>query len=393
MVGETAKGRKGSAWSNVSYFLEKLDGGWFKDCTGSGLSSGEGLIHAVRDPVVKHSKLPTGEVREIILDDGVGDKRLLVVEEEFSTVLKVAAREGNTLSDMLRCAWDSGNLKSLTRNSPASATGAHISCIGHITKADLSRLLAENDALNGFGNRFLWLAVRRSKLLPEGGSLHTENLAPLILRLRQALDFAQVPRAVERSREARLLWRDVYPSLSRDRAGLLGAITNRAEAETMRMALTYALLDCSPEIEAVHLQAALAVWAFCERSASFIFGEALGDKVADRILDELRCAGSRGLTRNEIREIFKRNLSQTKAASALAMLQRLGLAGWAKETRQGAGRPAIIWRATRARQAVTEGSPAPPSAVLSGDRLPEGSSHETVPVLPTSEPVEEGISV
>jgi hypothetical protein len=343
----------------VRYLLEHLDEQWLKDCVTSGLSSGEGLIHAVRDPIVLKHKDDDGTIREDVIQDGVDDKRLLAIEEEFGTVLKVASRDGNTLSDIVRRAWDHGDLRVMTRHTAARATGAHISVIGHITKADLGRLLIETDALNGFGNRFLWLAVRRSKLLAEGGALHTENLAPLVLRLRQALDFGRKQGLMKRSDEARALWRDIYPVLTADRAGLLGAITNRAEAQIMRLALVYALLDCSPLIEASHLKAALAVWNFCDRSARFIFGEALGDKIADRILDELRCAGSRGITRNDLRELFKRNLTGAKIETALAMLHRLKLASWTKEPRQGAGRPAVVWRAARTAIPTSAGVTAP----------------------------------
>jgi hypothetical protein len=291
------------------------------------------------------------------VDDGAPDKRLLTVEEEFSSVLKVAARDGCTISDTLRRAWDTGELRTLTKNTALRATGAHVTVVGHITRADLSRLLAEGDALNGFGNRFVWCAVQRSKLLPEGGALDTAALAPQVLRLRKAADFARSATLVKRSPEAKKLWAEIYATLSADRAGLLGAITNRAEAQVMRLALTYALLDCSPQIEVAHLRAALAVWDYCDRSAKFIFGEALGDKVADRILDELRCAGARGLTRNELRELFKRNLTGAKTEAALGLLERLHLAHWTKEPRQGAGRPTTVWRASRNQQASERPAP------------------------------------
>ena len=68
-----------------------------------------------------------------MIDAGVSDKRLLVVEEEFSGTLKVAGREGNSLSMQVRQGFDSGNLRVLTRISPLRATGAHISIVGHTT--------------------------------------------------------------------------------------------------------------------------------------------------------------------------------------------------------------------------------------------------------------------
>jgi Bifunctional DNA primase/polymerase, N-terminal len=49
LVGETAKGRKGESWTPVRALTEVIDPGWVQDRVMSGLSSGEGLIHAVRD--------------------------------------------------------------------------------------------------------------------------------------------------------------------------------------------------------------------------------------------------------------------------------------------------------------------------------------------------------
>jgi hypothetical protein len=74
--------------------------------------------------------------------------------------------------------------------------------------------------------------------------------------------------------------------------GLLGAITGRAEAQTVRLALLYALLDQAPTIAQIHLEAALALWTFCEASARYVFGDLLGDPIADTILRALRIAGS-----------------------------------------------------------------------------------------------------
>jgi hypothetical protein len=344
LVGETGKGRKGSAWSSLTYILRRVDPEWSEHCVASGLSSEEGLIYAVRDPVVRQKTNKAGVVEDYVEDQGVSDKRLLTVEQEFSAVLKVAARDGNTVSDILRRAWEAtAVLRTLTRQSPLRATGAHISVIGHITKPDLARLLSETDSLNGFGNRFAWAAVRRSKLLPEGGALHEENLNGLTLRLREARDFAGGVGLFKRSDDARAYWREIYPVLTADRAGVLGAITNRAEAQVMRVALIYALLDRSAVIEVTHLEAALAVWNYCDRSARFIFGDALGSKIADRIVAELRSAGARGLTRNGINEMFKGNVQSARIGEALALLERLNLATRSRMSHPNGGRPSDVW--------------------------------------------------
>jgi hypothetical protein len=105
-------------------------------------------------------------------------------------------REGNTLSPIIRQAWDGDRLRTLTKNNPTRATGAHVSIIGHITKSELLRHLNETEAANGFANRFLWLMVRRSKELPFGGEWDAVDTSPLVRRLDCAVRFARKPRVI-----------------------------------------------------------------------------------------------------------------------------------------------------------------------------------------------------
>jgi hypothetical protein len=217
LVGETAKGRKGTSWSQARRVVVMAEENWF-ECIASGLSSGEGLIWRVRDQIerreAKKEKGQTVVYEDVIIDQGVTDKRCLVFEGEFASALRVLSREGNTLSAVLRHAWDSGHLSSLTKNSPAKATGAHISIVGHVTKDELLRYLSNTEAANGFANRFLWVCVRRSKLLPEGGALREKDLFPLAQKVREALHFARNVGEVWRDEEAREIWRQVYRALS-----------------------------------------------------------------------------------------------------------------------------------------------------------------------------------
>lgn len=129
LVGQTSKARKGMSGGNVRELIRAVDAPWEKDRVLNGLSSGEGLIHAVRDKV----EIEKDGAMEII-DPGVADKRLLLLEGEFGKVLKVMTREGNILSAVIRSAWDGDRLQTMTRNSPLKATGAHVSLIGHVTK-------------------------------------------------------------------------------------------------------------------------------------------------------------------------------------------------------------------------------------------------------------------
>jgi Protein of unknown function (DUF3987) len=332
LVGTTAKARKGTSERHVRRLYQRVDPTWTDTRIEGGLSSGEGLIWAVRDAVERNGE---------IVEAGVMDKRLLVVEAEFASTLRVLDRDGNTLSAIIRHAWDGRRLTALTKNSPAHATGAHISIIAHITSDELLRYLGSTNATNGFGNRFLWLCVRRSNILPEGGALEESALTRLVMRLRRAVEAAAKVHAITRDDAAREIWREVYPELSEGKPGLLGAMTSRAEAHVMRLSAIYALLDESTLITPAHLQAALALWQYCEDSARFIFGEALGDPLADEILRVLRTRPE-GMTRNELRDHFGRHKSSEQIQQALKMLAEQGLVTWLKIETEG--RPREVWK-------------------------------------------------
>lgn len=329
LVGKTSKARKGLSWGRARQSFQAVDPNWLSVCVKSGLSTGEGLIWAVRDPGSAST-----------LDPGALDKRLLMVEAEFASMLRVMGRDGNTLSPVIRQAWDSGNLRILTKNSPAQATDAHISIIGHITKDELLRYLERTETGNGFGNRFLWTCVQRSKCLPEGGQLEPAALAPLIERLRQVVEFARMVGELKWDEEGRALWAAGYPKLSEGGLGLLGALTSRAEAQVSRLACLYALLDLSYVVKAVHLQAALALWDYCKASVYCIFGDRIGDPVADRILRALRATPD-GFDRTDIRDLFQRNRKEWEIDQALELIQKNGLAK--PVIKKTGGRPEERW--------------------------------------------------
>lgn len=350
LVGVSSKGRKGSSWGHVRQGLGAVDAEWLQARVQGGLSSGEGLIWSVRDPIEKQEPIRENKrivgYETVISDPGISDKRLLIVEPELASTLRVMGRDGNTLSAILRQSWDSGDLRVMTKNNPATATDAHVSIIAHCTRDETVRYLDRTEFGNGFANRFLWISVRRSKLLPEGGQLQESDLSRLILRLRHAVDNARRlgQRQIARDAAARELWISIYTDLSQGHPGLAGAVTSRGEAQVMRLALLYALLDSAQEISVPHLRAALALWRYAEQSARFIFGESLGDPLADELLSMLR-AKPDGMTRTEIREAFSRNKSSDELGKALTLLQQHGLVDRHEEKGGGPGRPPEVWTA------------------------------------------------
>jgi hypothetical protein len=134
ITGESGKGRKGSAQDRVNRLLKRVDEHWYYNCQAQGLSSGEGLIYHVRDRKTKEGK--DGET--IVVDEGVVDKRLMLTEPEFAGPLTVMQREGNTLSVVLRMAWDDTTLQTLSKNSPERSTKSHVTVAAHTNKEEPS---------------------------------------------------------------------------------------------------------------------------------------------------------------------------------------------------------------------------------------------------------------
>jgi hypothetical protein len=331
LVGDTSKSRKGTAADRVRLIFDTADSNWNADCVTGGMSSGEGVIWAIRDPIFMMKR----GILELS-DPGIADKRLMLDEREFFQALTVMKRQGNTLSRIIRDAWDCRPvIRTLTKNSPAKVTDPYISIIGHITAFELQESLDHTSMANAYANRFLFGCVRRSKALPHGGQPPNEAVTELGNKTAKALEAARMHASVEMEGAAMQLWENVYASLSAATPGLLGAIASRAEAQTIRLALLYALLDGSSMIGREHLEAALALWAYCNDSARYIFGDLLGNTVADEILRALRAAGTNGMTRREMRDLFQRNRTADEIGKALGLLLA---AGKARFTRTAARR-------------------------------------------------------
>lgn len=327
LVGDSGKGRKGTAQTRVDGLLADADSQWYYNCQAQGLSSGEGLINNVRD---RKTKEKDGET--IVVDEGVIDKRVLVTEPEFAGPLTMMVREGNNLSVVLRMAWDNTTLQTMTKNQPEKATKSHITVVAHTNQDELIKHLTSAKLGGGVGNRFFFLQVRRSKVLPYGGEedVFSEDL---LERLRKAIQFGRVDRHIQLSREEEYgqsawdLWGAIYEELSTSGAGLFGAITGRAEAYVRRFAMIYAALDCSPEVKVEHLLAGLALWDYSKQSSYLLFKGRTGDEVADDLLHALHSAGPGGLSRTNIYNLFNRNVKAGRIRAALLQLKR---DGWAR---------------------------------------------------------------
>jgi hypothetical protein len=157
---------------------------------------------------------------------------------------------------------------------------------------------------------------------------------------------AQVGDAIARARGIGLLgrttaaerkWASLYSEMARDEpGGLLGAIIARDAAQVLRLSVIYALIDGSSEIDVCHVEAAYAVWQYCRDSARIIFGDSLGNPIADRLLAAIRRAGPDGLSATEQSRALSGHANKGQILAARQELERRRLVVSRVEPTKGA---------------------------------------------------------
>jgi len=339
IVGRTAAGAKGTSMDVVKRMMLAADPE-FGERISSGLSSGEGLIEAVRDEAGDDPDAKD-------YDPGVPDKRLLVIEPEYASVLARMARQGSTLGAVLRDAWDGTPLRTMNRkSSKLRADMHHIAVIGHVTPVELVSRLDAADLAGGSINRLLPICSKRSKLLPEGGNLPGAVLASAAQVLNTAKAAAK-DREYSRTPAAEHEWRRVYRQLAVDRGeGREAQATARAVPQVLRLALVYALLDSAPAVDVPHLNAAHALWRYAEASARYVFGNPerpeadSGERAALMVF--IARAGDAGATATNISvDLYRRH---KPAAEIRHMLRELVESGQIEQTEETtAGRPRSVF--------------------------------------------------
>jgi hypothetical protein len=318
-AGATSKARKGTGQDIVDAIMRAADSTW-DDRVVSGHQSGEAFLH----------DLTPG-------DDGARpDKRLFVVEGEFSRLLKTKGRQGNVLSDTIRSMWDGKPLHRRLAAESQTVSDYVVSIVGDITDAELGALFSEVDVLSGLGNRFLWVRVRRSNVLPDGGNLKPADFDAIGKRVNEAAIAASEVDEMRRDYAAAELWDTWYrANADHPKHGLYDAVTARDEGQALRMSMIYALLDGQAVIERRHIDAAIAIWDYADESARGLFGNRTGNKGVDKLVEALHTVGTNGLDGVALNKLFGGN--SARAARAREEAIRLGIA--VEETEKTRGHP------------------------------------------------------
>ncbi|HZB28955.1 MAG TPA: DUF3987 domain-containing protein [Streptosporangiaceae bacterium] len=339
IVGPTANGMKGTSWNAISRVLETADITFATTNIVSGLSTPEGLIELVRDG---NGLDPEADG----FDEGVHDKRRIIIEAEFASVLTRARKEGNALAPIIRDVWDGKRLQTLTRKVNAlTATGHHIGVIGQITPTELVAKLTAADMAGGTINRFLPVYSVRSKRLPDGGGIPDDVLAYLAASLKDVKQRTRNVGRITRTPAARKLWHHYYDELTPENLpeGPVAWICARAVPQVIRLSVIYTLLDGRDEVDEQHLIAALAAWNYVRATIDYVFGGSGGNPDLGRLMEYVDGHGLKGVSRNRIaKDLFRNHKSRTDLDRLLDLLT--GMEEYESAELPTGGRPATIFR-------------------------------------------------
>jgi Bifunctional DNA primase/polymerase, N-terminal/Primase C terminal 2 (PriCT-2) len=259
------------------------------------VSSGEGLVYAIRDPGFAQG--PRGRVP----DPGVDNKCLMIDQDEFGATLAAIMRSGSTLSATMRTLWDCRPVGSATKTSPTYCKEPYTTLSASITPSELmGRMFDKHDtsssADNGFGNRPLYLWVKRDKYVshPKATPDLTEmmeEVARNILHVYEVLKpkgaFLSTP--IGWSREAYDLYDREYRRIDKLQDGAsanAGKLLVRLAVYTRKIATILSVVNGEYEISIGALEAAISWVEYAAGTINAIAASAVERQKAKTLSDD-----------------------------------------------------------------------------------------------------------
>ena len=319
LIGESSIGRKGTAMLRAQGAIaDAVDLVTVNRVGLDGVNSGEGLIAELSYRQKTYQYEPT-----------VG----LIFEEEFAALIASRSREGSTLDQKIRQAFDGGVLSNRKAGESKTVEPPYwLPALIAITPDELRHRLEANSLRNGSANRWLYLPVVRRDVM----SGNTDPRLPDDLRdpLREARKNAlsrKVPLPVaSRVNETLSEYGDFLRVI---KGGLTHDLTPRYTVIALRIALVHAMVERASVVQPEHLARALALTEYARSGLGWVFGESVGDPLASLLLRQIKQGPltSNAITQRLIRDPLKRQ-------NAIDELTRLGYANIVNVHETG-GRP------------------------------------------------------
>lgn len=256
-VGKTSTGRKGTTAAVAINPFSAITAFSALPRRASGLSSGEGLIQSFMDD-----------------DDGNQPPReLFIIESEYESVLQRGRKDGNSLTSILRQAWETGDLSTLTVNK-REVTDTHLVVVGHITPEALRRYMSGQDVTNGMVNRFVPAITERPRLVSpfDVEDVDVTDLAGELLRRAAEPTHRGRWQLTSSSKDRYRQWYADFEHYRERQHERVAMVLGRGPVQVVRLALIYAVLDESDVIGLPHLDAAIALWRYASMSAQRLYG-------------------------------------------------------------------------------------------------------------------------
>lgn len=310
LVGKTGIGRKGTAMYKARDALANVLG---SDAVNrarlNGIASGEGLVKALLDR--ERDSLTYGNPTGVLF------------EEEYANYLAAAGREGSTLDQRMRAAFDGMSMAQRKAAETITVKEPYWLCgLVGITPKELQLKALAESFYSGSGNRWLWLPViRRSR--------DSLNSAPPVLPadlgepLRDAhRDAMRIPPLIAHDEGVGRLMSEYDGYLREETIGIAADMSRRLGVIAFRIALIHASVERSGRVTVEHYRRGLALTEYARNGLPWTFGDAAGNRDAALLYRHLK--DSTVLTNGTISKYIIRDIARRQAA--VDELQEAGVA-------------------------------------------------------------------
>ncbi|MGW0876654.1 DUF3987 domain-containing protein [Streptomyces sp. NPDC002740] len=334
LVGKSALGRKGTAKRTTDRVLAPSIGGFMHQRTFAGVTSGPSLVNMLYTLEMDSPRSEMGQ-----------DGRALIVEEEWSSVLK-RSRRCPTFSQQLRTAWDGAPISNTTKKGTQEVAQPLLGFHAHITPGEWAKYVSPTEALGGSFNRLLPVLVERSKMLPYNHKAKIAETKALsdayhwALREQRVISFSAD--AGRRYDELRAIIEDRMAEMPEH----LSCYMERSAEQVARVAAVFTAAEKKTKINRKALEAA---WAFVSYSMASVeklvmdastASQKAVKTVPDMIREKLEMYGGEATSTLLLRSLGTR----VTAASLKAMVADMPDVEVTTERTAGRGRPATVYR-------------------------------------------------